>query len=98
MKKTRKNRAARVGDAALRQDASRRREDFTDLLFQAVNHSSELITMADLEGVIIFVNRAFLRTFGYFEHEIIGQVRWQTHVPQHSGELSAGNDPEGPRR
>ena len=52
---------------------ARQRGDFADLLFQAIDHSSDLITMADLEGKVIFVNRAFLRTFRYSEHEIIGQ-------------------------
>jgi diguanylate cyclase (GGDEF)-like protein/PAS domain S-box-containing protein len=51
----------------------RQRNDFADLLFQAVDHSSDLITMADLDGNIMFVNRAFLRNFRYSEHEIIGQ-------------------------
>lgn len=55
------------------QTRARRRNDFADLLFQAVDHSSDLITMADLEGKITFVNRAFLRNFRYAEHEIIGQ-------------------------
>jgi diguanylate cyclase (GGDEF)-like protein/PAS domain S-box-containing protein len=51
----------------------RQRSDFADLLFQAVDHSSDLMTMADLAGNIIFVNRAFLKAFGYSESEIIGQ-------------------------
>jgi diguanylate cyclase (GGDEF)-like protein/PAS domain S-box-containing protein len=67
----------------------RQRGDFASLLFQAVDHSSDLVTMADLDGNITFVNRAFLRAYGYSEQEIIGQsVRklTATSTPDHVSE------------
>src|SRR5579863_6972530 len=56
------------------------------VLTQAVENSSEMIGMCDADGLITFVNRAFLQAFGFSREESIGQ---------HFGTgLAATNPPE----
>ena len=56
------------------------------LLAQAVDNSSELIGMADHEGRLTFVNRAFLQALGHSKEEVIGR--------HFEIALSANNPPE----
>lgn len=66
----------------------RQRDNFASLLFQAVDHSSDLVTMADLNGNITFVNRAFLRAYGYSVDEIIGQSVRKLTAPGTPGHVT----------
>ena len=50
-----------------------RAQEPVHLLPQAVENSFELIAMTDVDGLITFANRAFLRTLGYSREEIIGK-------------------------
>ncbi len=43
------------------------------LLAQAVDNSSDLIALADREGLFVFANQSFLRTLGYTKEEVIGK-------------------------
>src|SRR5580704_3712135 len=43
-------------------------------LAQAVEHSSELIGMADREGKFVFANSAFLQALGYSKEELLGKL------------------------
>jgi phosphoserine phosphatase RsbU/P len=56
------------------------------LLAQALDNSSELIGMADREGRLTFVNRAFLQALGRPKEEVIGK--------HFEIALSANNPPE----
>ena len=47
-------------------------EDMT-ILAQALKCISECVSVTDLEDNIIFVNDAFLKTYGYDRHELIGK-------------------------
>jgi PAS domain S-box-containing protein len=47
-------------------------EDQIKLLAQALESTTEMICITNLENRIIFVNKAFLSTYGYSEREILG--------------------------
>ena len=44
-----------------------------NVLAQAVKSASECVSITDMEDNIVYVNDAFLRTYGYEEHEVLGQ-------------------------
>lgn len=48
-------------------------EQTIHLLAQAVRSTSDCISLTDINNNIIFVNEAFLKTYGYEERELIGQ-------------------------
>ncbi len=48
-------------------------EEKIHLLVRAVESTSELICITDLNDRLIFVNKAFLENYGYSENEIIGK-------------------------
>ncbi len=43
------------------------------MLAQAVESVSECITITDMKDIIIFVNKAFIQTYGYSKEELIGK-------------------------
>jgi PAS domain S-box-containing protein len=47
-------------------------EALIKMLAQTVRSISECISITDIEGNIIFVNNAFVQTYGYTENELIG--------------------------
>lgn len=53
------------------------------LLASAVESTTEIITITDLQNRFFFLNKAFLETYGYSEKEILGKC---------PGMLSAGDD------
>jgi PAS domain S-box-containing protein len=44
------------------------------LLLAAIDNTSEMISLHDLENRLIFANKSFLNTFGYTEEEVIGKM------------------------
>lgn len=52
----------------------RQAEEQARLLAHAVESSNDLISITDLDGRFIFVNRSFLDAYGYARHEVIGQT------------------------
>ena len=48
-------------------------EERSRMLARALQCASECISITDTENCILFVNDEFLRTYGYGEHELIGQ-------------------------
>jgi PAS domain S-box-containing protein len=51
----------------------KRTEEQATLLAQAVESTTELISITNLQGNFTFVNRAFLEAYGYSEEEILGK-------------------------
>lgn len=51
----------------------KRTEEKLRLLSQAILSTADSVYITDLEGKIIFVNRAFCKTYGYSKEEIIGK-------------------------
>lgn len=64
-----------IGTSTIARDISPRKqaEDQLRLLAHAVESSSELIGITDMQDRFTFLNRAFLAAYGYAEDEIIGQ-------------------------
>jgi diguanylate cyclase (GGDEF)-like protein/PAS domain S-box-containing protein len=56
-----------------------RMDDQMYVLSQAVENSSEMIGMTDLEGYFTFVNAAFLKSLGYSKAEMIGKHFGMAH-------------------
>ncbi len=52
---------------------SRRMEDRVRLLATALGGASDCISISDADYRILYVNPSFLRTYGYEEHELVGQ-------------------------
>jgi len=75
----------------LRHETSERRraEELNQRLMLAVQHSRELISIADPDDRLLFVNRAFLEAYGLTEEEVIGR---------HVEPIYSPNNPEGLRR
>src|SRR5665647_766207 len=44
-----------------------------NLLTHAVRCISECVSITDMDNKIIFVNKAFLKTYQYEEHELVGK-------------------------
>ena len=44
-----------------------------NLLTHAVRCISECVSITDMDNKIIFVNKAFLKTYQYQEHELLGK-------------------------
>jgi PAS domain S-box-containing protein len=56
------------------------------MLAHAVRSISECVSITDMEDTVLFVNEAFLKTYGYDEHELLGKhisvVRPPTNLPE----------------
>ncbi len=66
----------------------RRKEKTMSLLSHAVMSISECISITDMEDQIIFVNNAFLKTYQYEEHELIGNSITLVRSPENPPELT----------
>ena len=53
--------------------AEKRSQEQVVMLAHAFKSISEMVTITDLEGKILFVNDAFLRVYGYRDEEVLGQ-------------------------
>ncbi len=53
--------------------AERKYEHQNTLLANALKSINECVTITDMEGNLIFVNKSFLKTYGYTENELIGK-------------------------
>jgi len=62
-----------ITDAKNAQEAVRRTQDGYRMLAHAVESSGECISITDVQDRIMYVNSAFLRTYGYEEGELIGR-------------------------
>jgi len=73
-----------VGLRGVATDVTKRRwaEERLHLLSQAVEQSSEGIVLADLEGNLLFVNKAFGDLHGYDVEELIGKHFSIFHTPE----------------
>jgi PAS domain S-box-containing protein len=62
-----------------------------DMLAHAVRSIGECVSITDMEDKLLFVNEAFLRTYGYEEHDLIGKhigiVRSPNNAPEVVGEI-----------
>ena len=65
--------AREVREQKIAQEAARQAEERVRLLAQALESTSELICITDLNDRFIFVNKAFLEAYGYSEKEILGK-------------------------
>src|SRR5512133_1754335 len=57
------------------------------LLTHAVRCISECVSITDMENKIIFVNNAFLKTYQYEEHELLGKNISMVRSPNNKSEL-----------
>jgi PAS domain S-box-containing protein len=64
------------------------------LLAHAIESIDECVSVCDPEDRIIFVNRAFVRTYGYQEQELIGQPIAKVRSPFNPPEAMAGILPD----
>lgn len=86
--------------------ARKQAEERIGLLAHAVESSSDLISITDLEGRFLFVNKAFLEQYGYEESEIIGRTPFILQDPSQKQDLGEqvmeetrrGGPPERPSR
>ena len=67
----------------------KRSEERLYLLSQIVERSPEMIGLGDPDGHITYVNRAFLKAYGYSEEEILGKHFSCTISPRNSAALMA---------
>ncbi len=78
-----------VSDITERKEAERRLR----LLAHTITSARDCVTITDLEDRVLFVNDAFLETYGYTEDEILGQniamVRVGTTAAEEMGEIRA---------
>lgn len=58
-----------------------------NLLTHAVRCISECVSITDMDNKIIFVNQAFLKTYQYEEHELLGKNISMVRSPNNSSEL-----------
>jgi len=66
----------------------RRLEDEARLLAQAVESTSEMISITGLDDRFVWVNRSFLSAYGYREDEVIGQTPALITGPSLDGDAS----------
>ena len=73
-----------IGLRGVATDVTKRKwaEERLNLLSQAVEQSSEGIALSDLEGNVLFVNKAFADLHGYEVEEIIGKHFSIFHTPE----------------
>jgi len=58
-----------------------------NLLTHAVRCISESVSITDMDNKIIFVNKAFLKTYQYEEHELLGKNISMVRSPNNNSEL-----------
>ncbi|MCK9411563.1 MAG: PAS domain S-box protein [Prolixibacteraceae bacterium] len=58
-----------------------------NLLVHAVRCISECVSITDMDNKIIFVNKAFLKTYQYEEHELLGKNISMVRSPNNNAEL-----------
>jgi len=58
-----------------------------NLLTHAVRCLSECVSITDMDNKIIFVNKAFLKTYQYEEHELLGKNISMVRSPNNNSEL-----------
>jgi PAS domain S-box-containing protein len=66
-----------------------RMEQRSTMLAKVVENVSDCVTITDIENNIVFVNNAFVRTFGYEEKEVLGKsidILRSPHVDERLGE------------
>jgi two-component system, cell cycle sensor histidine kinase and response regulator CckA len=63
----------RVRDVEREMLERRKAEVLNNLLSHAISSSRELISITGLDGRLVFVNQAFLETYGYSQSETVGQ-------------------------
>ena len=63
-----------------------------ELLRIAIDQSSEGIALVDLEGYVMFLNRAFAEMHGYSTEELIGKHLSIFHTTDQMSEVSAANE------
>ena len=69
--------------------AARELERRAELLAHALRSSRDCISIGDADDRIIYVNEAFLSTYGYAEHELLGKTVQLVDSPRNSPELRA---------
>ncbi len=64
-----------IGAIGLAIDITERRqaEEKVAMLAHALRSISECVSITDMEDVLVFVNEAFLKTYGYAEEELLGK-------------------------
>ncbi len=67
----------------------KRAEQEIKVLAQAIKSISEAVTVTDMEDNIRFVNEAFLDTYGYDKHELIGKSIAIVRSPDSPAEVSS---------
>ena len=91
----------RRAERALRRsvDESRRMEAQVRLMAQALRSANECISISDVNDCLLYVNDAFLRTYGYEASELIGRhvdmVRSPRHTPELGERISAATSLNG---
>jgi|SRR5579864_397807 len=65
----------------------KRADERIRLLARAIESTSEMVSVTDLNDQFTFVNRAFLETYGYTEGEVIGQTPALLRPPDGSDDL-----------
>ena len=58
-----------------------------NLLTHAIRCISECVSITDMDNKIIFVNKAFLKTYQYEEHELLGKDISMVRSPDNNSEL-----------
>ncbi|MBC8204341.1 MAG: PAS domain S-box protein, partial [FCB group bacterium] len=72
-------------------DEHRRAEERIRLLSSSVEQSSEGVTVVDLEGNILFMNKAFAASHGYTPEELMGKHLSIFHTPEQMPSVNAAN-------
>src|SRR5271156_6691121 len=62
-------------------------DQILSLLFQAIRSSTEMINLVDTEFIVTFANPAYLRAFGYEEHEVVGHPVYKLLSPRNPTSL-----------
>jgi diguanylate cyclase (GGDEF)-like protein/PAS domain S-box-containing protein len=55
-----------------------------DVLIQALSQSDDMIFVTDIQGVIQYANKALMHTYGYREHEVLGNTPGMFRSNKHS--------------
>ena len=68
----------------------KRAEEQNTILAQALRSISECVSITDLDDQVLFVNDAFLKTYGYSQEELVGQPIAMVRSPSNPPEATAG--------
>ncbi|NQS97594.1 MAG: PAS domain S-box protein, partial [candidate division Zixibacteria bacterium] len=72
-------------------DEHRRAEERIRLLSSGVEQSSEGVAVVDLEGNLLFMNKAFADSHGYTQEELMGKNLSIFHTPEQIPSVNAAN-------